>query len=100
MRISGQQPHGLDPQELGNDRMKNHASAAGRGGDPGAGKSASATTDAQVEQSTLSLISAGQQPAGDIRTEKVAALKLAIAEGRYQVSDRQIAEAMLRDSAI
>jgi flagellar biosynthesis anti-sigma factor FlgM len=95
MRISGQ-PHGLNPQMLAEDRLKNQSTGAGKT-DQATGGAASQIAAANIQQERLDQIRQVQQPEDDIRSAKVEALKLAIAEGRYNVSDQQIADAMLRD---
>ena len=95
MKISGQ-PDRIDLTQL------RHELAAERAAD-GAEKigpqkaDSSSTRDTQVEQRTLSLLSSSLLQGDDIRTEKVDALRGAIAEGSYAVEPQQIADAMIHE---
>jgi len=54
-------------------------------------------TPERIEHRSLQLIREAQEPGLEIRGEKIAALKEAIAEGRFNISDAQLAEAMLNE---
>lgn len=92
MRISGQ-PNNINPQVLGEERVKGQP---GQQSQPAQGRSPAAG-DATISGHTLSLLNKSLHQGDDIRYEKVAALRAAIADGSYQVSGEQIADAMMRD---
>lgn len=93
MRISGQ-PAGLEPQPLADERIqRREPTQSGVAGVPWREPPA----DAKVDQHTLKLIEHSLKEGQEIRGEKVAALKQAIAQGAYQVGAEQIAAAMLQE---
>ena len=98
MRIGGQ-PQGLDPQLLADDRVKSQAAKGGTESAVQGQGQAQPVGDANIDQHTLDLIGHSPGAGDEIRTDKVAALKKAIAEGSYQVSAEKIASAMLNEVA-
>ena len=66
----------------------------------GGGKvDAVATTDSVQLSPTGRAITAGNQAAEEFRSEKVAALKKAIAEGTYHIQAKVVAERMITEAA-